>query len=67
MREGKKQEPSPLEKPTLLFTRFLRFHCVTGRGKGGKAAVGAGTLPVWVQGRSVLPAGGCRREAKQLQ
>jgi len=35
--------------------------------KGGKAAVGAGTLPVGVQGRSALPAGGNRRGAKQLQ
>jgi len=33
---------------------------------GGKAAVGAGTLPVGFQGRSALAAGGCRREAKEL-
>ena len=32
------------------------------RSKGGEAAVGTGTLPVGVQGRSALPVGdmGCR-------
>jgi len=31
-----------------------------------KPLPGTGTLPVWVQGRSALPAGGYRREAKLL-
>jgi len=33
---------------------------------GAPPLPGTGTLPVWVQGRSALPAGGYRREAKLL-